>query len=560
MIEFLRQLRARPFLAGELLVASFFVNLLGLGSSIYVIQVLNRYVANGIDATLATLTLGVLIAVALEFGFRNVRLKMAQGINAKPNARLSTSVFSALTSVRAQALDRLPPTIRREITGAINTVQQAYSPNNLTTIMDVPFALLFVAVLFMLNATIAVTVSCFLTFVFLFSLISHRLLKKPIEEMGKANARSGVLMGGALQASDSVRAFNAALFLRTTWAEHQQKTVQLARQVLVKQGFSQAFTQSLGALMSVTVIALGALQAVSGEMDVGLMIGANILAGRALAPITKFSQLGAAFAKAAQSLEILGQFAKMPVERTRGTALKAYQGRLEFKDLGFAHHKAPGPLFESLSLKVEPGQILAVVGGNGSGKTTLARLLMGLLEPSRGQILVDGIEMEQAVPEWWRRQVIYLPQEPTFFNGTLRDNLTTANPEITEEQLNQIITAAGLRKWFSESAEGLETPVFNGGSNLALGIRRRLALARALSTDGMLALFDEPTEGMDAEGRNAVFNAIRSLAKRGRTIILFSHDPNMVKNAALAIDLNEKPVPKIVVNSKRATPAGEAEA
>ena len=315
----------------------------------------------------------------------------------------------------------------------------------------------------------------------------------------------------------------------------------------------QTITQSANSLMSVAIIAIGAILAVTGEMDVGAMIGANILAARALQPISKFSQLGAAFAKARQAIELFKKVSKIPLEAETGTALRTYAGGLEFRDVAFAFPSNPTPLFESLSLKIAPGSVVVVTGANGAGKTTLARMIMGLLEPARGHVLADGLDLKQVAPEWWRRQIVFLPQDPVLFNATILENLTINRPDIDMSELNHIVDAVGLRKYLDESANGFDTPIVDNGWRLSEGIRRRIALARALTTGGMLALIDEPTESLDAEGCAAVHAVLGNLAKTGRTIIVMSHDPNIVKGPHTVIDLNVKPEPKIVVASP--TPA-----
>ena len=189
---------------------------------------------------------------------------------------------------------------------------------------------------------------------------------------------------------------------------------------------------------------------------------------------------------------------------------------------------------------------MVLTGRNGTGKTTLSRLMAGLLEPTRGQILIDGVDLRQVVLSWWRRQILYLPQEPTFLDGTIRDNLMCVNPDLDEDGLNRVVREADLGRFIDESPQGLETELVENGRTLAVGVRRRLALARALATDGMLAVFDDPTEGLDEEGRAAVYTAMRTLSSRGRTMIVATNDSHIMRGARLVLDLNAKPIPRLL--------------
>jgi ATP-binding cassette subfamily C protein LapB len=298
--------------------------------------------------------------------------------------------------------------------------------------------------------------------------------------------------------------------------------------------------------MSVALYALGAVLVVGGSLTVGALIGANILGSRAFQSMVRFVQTHQLISRAKEASEELREFMTLPREAERGTALRQYRGSLGFRDVSFAYPGSRGPLFESLNLDLEPGNIVVVAGRNGAGKTTLAKLIVGLLFPSRGEILVDGMSLRQVAPGWWRRQIMYFPQEPTFIVATLRENLTMMNPAVEEAELNRVVKLADLRPFLDRTPDGLETRLPEGGRHLSLGIRRRLALARALVTNGALAVFDEPTEGLDSTGCEAVYQVLNVLVRAGKTIVAFSNDPLITKAAQVLLDLNQKPVPKVV--------------
>ena len=558
MKELLARLLTRPAIFSEMIAASLLANVLALASPLFVIQVLNRYIAHGVDATLVTLATGTVIAIALEFGFRQVRMRLAASINKSFDEGLTNSAFSVLTGAKTAALEALPSGLRQQIVSGADALQTAYAAPNVAALLDVPFALVFVAALFLLSPTLAVIVSVFLVVVFLIALMTLSSLRIPTRDMIAAGGRRSALIGSASTAADTVRAFNAQEFIRRQWRDESALYQRLHRAVTGRQGLVASFSTSAQGLMSVAVIATGAVLVVRGEMDVGAMIGANILAARGLGPIIKLAQMSEAFAKARQSLALLQEFSRVPQERVEGSALDEFSGALEFQDLAFVYPGQRAPLFESMNLKLEPVAFLIVAGSNGTGKTTLARLIVGLLEPIRGKILVDGVDMSQIVPEWWRKQIIYLPQEPGFLNATIRENMLAGNPDMDEETLNELVRTAGLKSFIDESPDGFNTALINNGANLSLGVRRRLALARALATDGMLVVIDDLTEGLDAEGSQTVVNAMNKLSERGRTVIVFTHDPKIFAAAPRYLDLNSKPVPRLV--TKKADTNAEAEA
>lgn len=536
-----------------LVMISFIANMLALASPLFVMLVLGRYVSYGIDATLYTLTAGIFIAVTMEIAFRLLRLRMARDLNARAEAELTAGAFGMLVSCRTDQLEKLTPENRMQFPRNLEAVASAYNATNICTVLDAPFAALFIAALFMLNPVLGIIATFFVILVFVFRYIGQTVQKRQGETLQEASTMSNTLFGDAIRSPDTVRVFDLAGRLINSWSQTSLKLAVARSQMVQSNGALENSIATLQALLGVSIIAVGATYVVAGELGIGALIGANILAARALSPISRLSQLVPLFGRAEAALVQLREMAKIEIEDGLNFPTDSCSGQLELRDISFTYEKSPMPLFESLSLHLPAGGFMLVKGGNGAGKTTLMRLILGLLMLDRGQILVDGVEVRQLSPQWWRTQIAYMPQEPQFFDASIRSNLESANPSIEEEKLVSILENAGLKQYIQENTFGLDLPLTAGGSNLALGIRKRLALARAMVRDAPIVIFDEPTEGLDAEGRSRIYAALDWLCQQGRTIIVASDDVNITKRAELILDLDRKPVPAVAQVNKAAS-------
>lgn len=552
MNEFLRRIAQQPRLRFELLLSSLLINLLGLASSLYSIHVLNRYLALGVDATLVTLTLGALLAVFFEVLLRNARLRLAQWLCARADREMGETLFDSSARGQYALVEQLPHSARREILGGQGTVQQCFGAPNLVTLLDVPFVFVFIVVLALLSPYLAVMTLLLMAGVTLVSLLAQRRLREPMEAQSRIAIQQAGYQHNLTAGGEMVRAFDAATALKDKWqsaaAELAEQRAQLNRLQNTMQNASYAGTM----LLSMLIMGLGAREVLAGNLDVGSLIGANILASRALAALTRALGLGEQIGRGQRALDLVRQLCAIPRERADGVRLERLQGALRFEDLAFAYPKQPLPVLERFDFQLDAGRVLAFRGGNGSGKTTLARLLVGLLEPSRGHLLVDDVDLRQLDPRWWRRQVAYLPQEPQFFDGTLRENLCVLAPEVQDEQILALCRELAVGGFVEGGSEGLGLALRNGGASIPLGIRRRLALVRALLGGGRLVVLDEPTEGIDAEGCKAIAAVLSRLVREGRTLVMMSNEPFILGAADVVVDLSHKPVPQIVRNGREA--------
>lgn len=545
MKELFRRLFHSKPLAFEIIVCSFFVNILFLASPIFVIQILSRYIGYGFDGTLYTLTVGMLIALALSVAFTMVRTRMCAAVSVESDMALQRGVLGALATIKASTLDRISQARIQEIIAAPQQVQAAYEAHRIASVLDMPFLLLFLLAVAMLSPLLALITLMSVVLTVVLGLVGMRKTRKTngLFRDAMVQHRNGV--NSAIRGSETVRAFQGRGVLDNLWGKQLVALADFKDRLLDLNSRSTALLQGVNMLLKVAVYAVGAKQVVNGDLTVGALIGASILSAKSLQIASNFMQTADRLGTAKDAMNIIHDFVRLPKEAVEGTGLKAYSGKLEFSDVAMAYPDATGPLFESLSMIINPGSIVGIIGSNGAGKTTFCKLLVGLVEPSRGQVLADGVDLRQLAPGWWRRQVMYLPQEPTFLNGTFRENITMPMPDIDDQELNAVIQQTDLKKYLDTTSDGLNSVIADGGRSLPLGVRKRMALARALVGQGKLAVFDEPTEGLDREGIEAVIRVMNQLNKQGVTMVIVSRDPSIVQGFNAVVDLDVKPVPRL---------------
>lgn len=549
MKEILNRLLHNRLLTIEVLASSLAIQVLGLASALYVMLVLNRYVAHGVDATLLTLSVGALIATGLEFMFRTLRTRFLAALSGLTDRALAQNAFDLLTQARLAALTQTDRGLVRTAITGLSEVRAAYAPSQLAALIDIPFSLIFLLAVFLLNPMLGLVsvlvMAVFLLLCFMLSRQAGTLAHAQVKE----TAQGSLLVSQGLAMPETVRAFNAGAWLTQRWHRHLEQLLHVIARSHNSQSRLQALTAAGSGVLTIIVIGLGARAVIAQELDVGSLIGINILVARAWGSVARYPGLHEIFERAKQSQGLAQELLRLPKETLAGIQLQNFNGHLSLKDVSLIYAGATAPLFESLDFALPSGGILAVTGKNASGKTSFCRLLTQLLEPTRGQVQVDGIELRQIDLCWWRAQIMYLPQEADFFDGTLLENLTLGR-DVGEDALNVAVRDAGLRPFLDQTPKGLQMPITDMGRQLSLGIRRKLALARALLSDGKLALFDEPTEGMDQDGMQAVYAVLNRLVAEGRTVVVCSNDPWIVRAAHWRLNLDDKPIPSLVQQQK----------
>ena len=543
MFEIFNRLKRNPALLTKIIIASFFVNILALATPIYVIQVLQRYVAYGVNSTLITLVAGITFVVIFEFFFRNIRHRMTRETEVE-NTVLSDRVMKKIVSIKS-SFYALQPNFRPDIvTQNLQTIKSTLNATTTLILIDVPFVLIFLIALFLIHYHLGIITTLFLTIPF----IVINFYRKKINDLNQQSLQIGLntarLHDNSSSRFESIKYFNLIEIVKTAWSSLIKKSIDVTEDLEAQKNIVASFMTSSSAFLTVIIIAWGAVLAVDGEISVGALIGANILAARALAPIIRFVQNIEPLNKANHAINELAQFLNLPSDSSDGNQINDYSGNLKISDLQFKYPESKNPIFEGLNVQTKAGELLVIIGSNGSGKSTLIKSIIRLLEFNRGQIFYDSIEINQLSLDWVRANLIYLPQEPKFVDGTMLNNLLGQN-QIKKEQMTEILRSVDLLDFINSDPKGINMQMTNRGEDLPFGIRKRIALARALVIGGQLVVLDEPTESIDDRGRASVYKLITELLRNNKTVIISTQDEQITQLANCIVNLDVKPSPQI---------------
>jgi thiol reductant ABC exporter CydD subunit len=305
--------------------------------------------------------------------------------------------------------------------------------------------------------------------------------------------------------------------------------------VTLRIAFLSALVLELFAMLGTALVAATVgIQLAEGHLGLRTGLAVLILAPELYQPIR---QLGAQFHAGQDGLaaagDILAVLAEPPAVRAPARPLPAPSpalGAVVLESVGVSYPGRGRPVLDHVSLCLEPGERVALVGASGEGKTTLAALVLRLLDPDEGSVRCGGVDLRDVDPADWRQHLAWVPQRPTIFAATLEENVRLGAPAASADDVRAAIAAAALDPVVASLPDGQATRIGEGGRRLSAGEAQRVAVARAFLRDAPLLVLDEPTAHLDAESAGAVAEAIGRLAS-GRTTLIVAHDPLLAAGA-----------------------------
>ncbi|MEM9100619.1 MAG: type I secretion system permease/ATPase [Pseudomonadota bacterium] len=506
-------------------VFSIFVNLLMLTGPLFMLQTYDRVLSSRSEATLVALVLLVTALFAfyglLEFARGRVLARAGNRFSELLDSRIFVAVLrrSVAPSERAK-----PNTAARDL----DAVRQLLAGPAPFALVDIPWTPIFLTAIFLFHPLMGwLAVAGGLVLIALTAMNQYRS-RLPGAEAQYATSEAENLSEEMRQNAEVVQGLGMRDSGMGRWLRLRRSAMEKQLLASDRTASYSASTKALRFYLQSMMLAVGAWLALQQLISPGMMIAGSILMGRALAPIEQAIGQWSLAQRAHRGWVALGDVLEQVPEEHDKTQLPAPKGYVMAQKIAVV---APGeqvPAIRGVEFSIEPGQALGVIGPSGAGKTTLAKVLTGIWRPAAGNVRLDGAALDQWPEADLGKHIGYLPQEIGLFAGTVSQNIARMVDEPDDEKVVEAAKRAGAHDLLLALPHGYDTQIGAGGQRLSGGQRQRVALARALYSDPPLLVLDEPNANLDAQGEQALVDAIRDAKSRGRTVIIMAHRPSAI--------------------------------
>ena len=519
-------------LFGEVLIASFFLQLFALATPIFFQVVMDKVLVHQGFSTLDVLAVAFFIVVVFEALIGGLRNYLFAHTANRVDVELGAKLFDHLLHLPLAYFEsrQVGQSVAR--VRELESLRQFLTGSALTLIIDLGFTLIFFGVMWWYSPALTVVVLLSLPLYVALSAFITPILRRRLDRKFEAGARNQSFLVESVSSAQTIKALAVEPQFQRRWEEQLADYVHTAFRA---QNLGNIANQCAGLIQKLTTLGIlwwGAHLVIGGNLTVGQLVAFNMLAGRVSGPILKLVQLWQDVQQAGISMQRLGDILNTPREpgfNPGRAALPSPKGEVRFEHVRFRYRPETAPVLDGLDLHVKAGEVVGIVGRSGSGKSTLTKLIQRLYVPEGGRVTVDGVDLALVDTAWLRRRVGVVLQENVLLNRSVRENIALIDPGLPMEGVIRAATLAGAHDFIVELPQGYDTVVEEHGSNLSGGQRQRIAIARALVHDPRILIFDEATSALDYESERIVQDNLVQMCQ-GRTVFIIAHRLSTVRH------------------------------
>jgi len=524
----------------DMVGASVFINILSLALPITLLQVYDRILPNSGKSTLVLLIMGVVTALFLELILRLARAHVSSWIGARFEHLSGCAAMQRMLYADMAAFERQGAGAQMERLSALNQLKEFYAGQAVLTVFDLPFAVLFLGIIAYLAGELVIVPVVLIVAFAITAQVYGLKLRGALKERQTADERRFNFIIEVLGGIHTVKSMAMETQMLRRYERLQEGCATATHRVTLDSSSSMSVGSFFSQMNLFLIVGFGATFVINGHLTIGGLAACTLLSGRAMQPLQKAVGIWARFQSVALARERVREIFSLPVVQRNGLpALADFKGGVELENVSFSYGGENSPkILTDVNIKIEPGEAIGITGGNASGKTTLLYTMMGALEATEGRVLFDGLDVRDIDLEKLRKQIAYLPQEGVLFNGTILENITMFNEDLTDEAM-EISALLGLDGVVAHMPMGFDSKVGDGATDsLPRGIKQRVAIARALLPRPRVVLMDEANTAMDSAG-DAILRDVLARLRGHRTLIMVTHRPSMLNLCSRIYDLDD---------------------
>lgn len=515
---------------------SIFSGLLALAPIGYMREVYGPVVTARSEWTLAMVTILLVMALAMAAVIEWVRQRVMSAASVRLATILGHRIFEATFFANLHNAKGANTAL-----SDLRQVRMFLASPTAATILDAPIGLLLLGLIFYINSTMGMLSLVGAALTLIIGLITERAVRPTMTEALERAQLANAYAADASRNAEAIQAMGMLGSVRGRWMLVQQDY--LAKQTAANnhQSLGTATTKVVMLVQGSALLGVGTMLTLLGHMSPSqgaLLIVAKLIGALAIRPLMQLIQSWKAVVVFRDSFLRLSAFLNRIQPPQAGMQLPPPAGALEFRKATVTAPGTKDTLLADVSVRVLPGQCLAVIGPSGSGKSTLARLATGIWPPRLGEVRLDAVSLSAWPKSELGSHIGYLPQDVELFDGTVEENIARFGP-VNPEALAMAVHESGLDQVLENLPQGLKTPLGSDGARLSGGQRQRVALARALYGAPHLLVLDEPNASLDARGDAALAEAISAAKARGSVIVLMTHRPEILELADLLLVLRD---------------------
>lgn len=523
----------------DVMIAAFVVNMLALAMPLFTMNVYDRVLPNRATETLWVMAIGIALIVIGDLILRTMRSYFLDWASTRIDIKLTARIMEQVLGIR---LEQRPNSVGSFASNlrSFETVRDFITSATITTLVDIPFGLIFVIVIGWIAWPMVIPVLLGAVLILIYSFSVQTKMHDLSETMYRASAIRNATLIESLVGLETVKALGIEGQMQRKWERSAHYLTEVTSKLRLLSSSINNGATSIQQLITVSLVILGVYLVINGELTMGGLIACTMLASRALVPIAQTAGLLTQYHNAATSLDSLDEIMHRPVERpadNKFLSRPVFNGDIEFREVCFSYPGTEENALTNVSFKIKAGEHVAILGRMGSGKSTIHKLILGLYQPTAGAILIDGIDARQIDPAELRRCVGYVQQDTQLFYGTMRENLTISATHVDDAAVLAAAHVGGIDEFVNAHPKGFDMLVGERGETLSGGQRQGVGIARAFISKPSILLLDEPTSAMDHSGEDAIKRRLIETTKN-KTLVLISHRSSLydLVNRIIVID------------------------